>query len=553
MDWTQEDVSIWLMENGFDKCVNKFKDEEIDGLTLLNLSSSSIDELLSINTIDNVIKKPTIGIKTKFEKKLEMLKSDVFSSSSNILTLNEKQSDILINEINSNASNNLSFFHDFNIDTEHHVIGNQDHLKVSLSTTNVSNQLNDQSSSSSQFLPPQDTTIDQRIHQSLDNSSITSISQSKKKFPLNYVLPQFDKAFEKAAEDPSKTDFGLRCRKKQQLVKTIRDDVANTYGIDFYPTASEFDRMVVSVKNKYPALSKVFGEDMSLLTSALKQQFSRDRQQYGCSSDVLLKKRQSYGHLLSGRKLKFVKVDLVSHREYLIQEKEQSQECLMQLSQQADSMRVLINTTNYDYGQIKAKMDITYPHRHRLVQEMKPIKQIIDLYPALTVIDLIIREINVHFDPFDGDIVETLKGNTSKLSSYIIFLILEEQPFFILEHLIMKRYKHSKKLLLHHETIDAYPMIQIQKVNDTTNYSIVIEYNQLITTNSQAEAMAVLIGSYEIFNIEYPTKIRATLERRQYGTAAEIPMFQQLRSTGCRKRLEILPPSSKKTKMYVHL
>ncbi|CAF1316320.1 unnamed protein product [Rotaria sordida] len=390
-------------------------------VSLLNLNSSSIDELLSINTIDNVIKKPTIGIKTKFEKKLEMLKSDVFSSSSNILTLNEKQSDILINEINSNASNNLSFFHDFNIDTEHHVIGNQDHLKVSLSPTNVSNQLNDQSTSSSQFLPTQDTPIDQRIHQSLDNSSITSISQSKKKFPLNYMLPQFDKAFEKAAEDPSKIDFGLRCRKKQQLVKIIRDDVANTYGIDFYPTASEFDRMVVSVKNKYPALSKVFGEDMSLLTSALQQQFSRDRQHYGYSSD-----------------------------EYLIQEKEQSQECLMQLSQQADSMRVLINTTNYDYGQIKAKMDITYPHRQRLVQEMKPIKQIIDLYPALTVTDL--------------------------------------------------------------ETIDAYPMIQIQKVNDTTNYSIVIEYNQLITTNSQAEAMAILIGSYEIFNIEYPTKIRATLE-----------------------------------------
>ncbi|CAF3900866.1 unnamed protein product [Rotaria sordida] len=36
-------------------------------------------------------------------------------------------------------------------------------------------------------------------------------------------------------------------------------------------------------------------------------------------------------------------------------------------------------------------------------------------------------------------------------------------------------------------------------------------------------------------------------QRRQYGTAAEIPMFQQLRSTGYRKRLEILPPSPKKT------
>jgi hypothetical protein len=33
---------------------------------------------------------------------------------------------------------------------------------------------------------------------------------------------------------------------------------------------------------------------------------------------------------------------------------------------------------------------------------------------------------------------------------FFIFFILEEQPFFILENLIMKRYKHSKKLLLNH-------------------------------------------------------------------------------------------------------
>ncbi len=54
-------------------------------------------------------------------------------------------------------------------------------------------------------------------------------------------------------------------------------------------------------------------------------------------------------------------------------------------------------------------------------------------------------------------------------------------------------------------------MIQIQTFNNTKTYSIVIEYNTLITTNSQVEAIAVLIGSYEIFNIEYPTKVRATL------------------------------------------
>ncbi|CAF4775845.1 unnamed protein product, partial [Rotaria magnacalcarata] len=51
-------------------------------------------------------------------------------------------------------------------------------------------------------------------------------------------------------------------------------------------------------------------------------------------------------------------------------------------------MRVLINTTNYDYGQIKSKMDITYAHRQNLVREMKPIKEIIELYPALSITDL---------------------------------------------------------------------------------------------------------------------------------------------------------------------
>ncbi|CAF5166615.1 unnamed protein product [Rotaria sp. Silwood1] len=80
-----------------------------------------------------------------------------------------------------------------------------------------------------------------------------------------------------------------------------------------------------------------------------------------------MKKRQSYGHQMAGRKLKFVKVDLVARREYLLEEKEQSNELLMLLCQQAESMRVLTNTTHYDYGHIKSKMDLTYVHRQRLV------------------------------------------------------------------------------------------------------------------------------------------------------------------------------------------
>ena len=55
-------------------------------------------------------------------------------------------------------------------------------------------------------------------------------------------------------------------------------------------------------------------------------------------------------------------------------------------------------------------------------------------------------------------------------------------------------------------------MIQIQTVNDIKNYTIIIENHPLITTNSQIEAVAALIGSYELFNIEYPAKVRTTLE-----------------------------------------
>ncbi|CAF4085918.1 unnamed protein product [Rotaria sp. Silwood2] len=193
----------------------------------------------------------------------------------------------------------------------------------------------------------------------------STTSQSKRKFPLNYVLSRFDQTLELAAEDPSSKDFGPRCRKKQQLVKTMRDDVVNTYGIDSYPTAFQFDRVIVSVKNKYPALRKIFGENMNLLTSALKQQFSRNRQLSSYLSEVLVKKHQSYGHQMSDRKLKFVMVELVSCRVsidllvYLLifcllgifsREKEQSEESLKQLRQRAESMRILIKTINYDYG-----------------------------------------------------------------------------------------------------------------------------------------------------------------------------------------------------------
>ena len=58
-----------------------------------------------------------------------------------------------------------------------------------------------------------------REQPSNNSSTNTTSSQSRKIFPLNYVLPRFDKAFKEAAECPSPSNYEARCRKKQQIVK----------------------------------------------------------------------------------------------------------------------------------------------------------------------------------------------------------------------------------------------------------------------------------------------------------------------------------------------
>ncbi|CAF4674660.1 unnamed protein product, partial [Rotaria sp. Silwood2] len=141
--------------------------EEIDGLSLLSLSSTSIEELLSTNTNGNVLKKPTIGFKTTFEKTLVKLKENVFSNQNTILTLNEKQSDILIQQLHANQSNNLLFFGDFNIDNDNDDVDQRHHLMIPMSNSNTSNLSLDQVSSKTNSSPFIEVLPNQVIHQFL--------------------------------------------------------------------------------------------------------------------------------------------------------------------------------------------------------------------------------------------------------------------------------------------------------------------------------------------------------------------------------------------------
>ncbi|CAF0936231.1 unnamed protein product [Rotaria sordida] len=66
---------------------------------------------------------------------------------------------------------------------------------------------------------------------------------------------------------------------------------------------------------------------------------------------------------MSGRELKFVKVELVSYQKYVVKENKYLEEFLMQLAQYTESTCVLISTRSYEFSQGKTKIDITYPHR----------------------------------------------------------------------------------------------------------------------------------------------------------------------------------------------
>jgi hypothetical protein len=55
-------------------------------------------------------------------------------------------------------------------------------------------------------------------------------------------------------------------------------------------------------------------------------------------------------------------------------------------------------------------------------------------------------------------------------------------------------------------------MIQVKTSHDANSYSIVTEHHPLITTDSQLEVLAILIGFYELFNKEYFAHIREKLQ-----------------------------------------
>ncbi|XP_030614247.1 WD repeat, SAM and U-box domain-containing protein 1 isoform X1 [Archocentrus centrarchus] len=66
-DWSEEDVSEWLLEEGLEGLVDKFKANNIDGTELLSLTKETLASELHVESV---------GLRSKLLRKVEELKSD---------------------------------------------------------------------------------------------------------------------------------------------------------------------------------------------------------------------------------------------------------------------------------------------------------------------------------------------------------------------------------------------------------------------------------------------------------------------------------------------
>ncbi|XP_005724210.1 WD repeat, SAM and U-box domain-containing protein 1-like isoform X2 [Pundamilia nyererei] len=66
-DWSEDDVSEWLLEEGLEGLVDRFKANNIDGTELLSLTKETLASELHVESV---------GLRSKLLRKVEELKSD---------------------------------------------------------------------------------------------------------------------------------------------------------------------------------------------------------------------------------------------------------------------------------------------------------------------------------------------------------------------------------------------------------------------------------------------------------------------------------------------
>ncbi|CAF3625673.1 unnamed protein product [Adineta steineri] len=279
LQWDADAVVAWLHESNFGAFEKVFRDNDIDGPTLLKLSESMVVRLF-----------PTIKLEVQFLDLLQALKqrniSDnnskkTLASSSNITNGHNGNRHSAAHQIAAHVIASTSF--DNGIDHSSNsnspipsATNGHHHPRVSYSErSQIPQRLTPKGG------PPLKTL--KREPKYFPNASLnasqngdTNENDSKHTFPHVYKLPQFPDTLRLALASQDASAFKLRTYYRNLLISSIYDDLTRSYNL-WYPNARQYKTVASALVKSYPFLESSTDGGEGAWIDGIKGKFKRGR------------------------------------------------------------------------------------------------------------------------------------------------------------------------------------------------------------------------------------------------------------------------------------
>ncbi|CAF4103084.1 unnamed protein product [Rotaria socialis] len=287
--WDADVVVSWLHESKFGAFEKVFRDNEIDGPTLLKLSESMVVRLF-----------PTIKLEIQFLDLLQALKQRHIAEMNSKKTLPSSSTPTT----NGHNGNRHSAAHQIAA----HVIASSSSFDNGIEQSSNSNSpvpsaTNGHHHSRASF--SERSQIPQRLTpkgpplktlkrepkyfsspaMSLQQNGDTNENDTKHTFPHVYKLPQFPDTLRLALASQDASAFKLRTYYRNLLISSIYDDLTRTYNL-WYPNARQYKTVASALVKAYPFLETSTDGGEGAWIDGIKGKFKRGRRTVTSYVDV---------------------------------------------------------------------------------------------------------------------------------------------------------------------------------------------------------------------------------------------------------------------------
>ncbi|CAF0787632.1 unnamed protein product [Didymodactylos carnosus] len=293
LKWEVDDVVAWLNESKLGDFEKIFRDNEIDGLTLLKLNDAMVVRLF-----------PTIRLEIQFIDLLNQLKQK-HSCETNGSTLSSCSTTSVPAQASSSFDDNLSNSSSPSNHNNHSIHYN--HHKISqISRQTPKPHPPKMVKREPKYYSP--ASLQQNLSlnagENGNNGSLDSGEHdTKHSFPHIYQLPAFPDTLRLAllSQDPSA--FKLRTYYRNLLISSLYDDLTRTYNL-WYPNARQYKTVASALVKAYPFLEQSTDGGESAWVDGIKGKFKRGRRTVTSYTDVVQPSENgmdnSNGHLGGG-------------------------------------------------------------------------------------------------------------------------------------------------------------------------------------------------------------------------------------------------------------